>query len=112
MLINVLIFRPFDDKKLWPVLMNNYISKNLPRLSQNKRRPAECSGIQMAYAEEMAKKHNNGILRTEDIEFVFSNCVLDGEGNVKENPVHQIVDIGTGMKIDPPAVDLTSCLNI
>ena len=68
--------------------MDNYIARNLPRLSQNKRRPAECAGIQIHYAEEMARLHNNGLIREQDIEFVFQNHVLSADGTVTVSYTH------------------------
>ena len=53
------------------------------------RRPALNLGLQYKYIEE--KKKTNGRVVQEDIECVYSDMILDGDGKVKQEPIHIFV---------------------
>ena len=55
------------------------------------QRPARNIAIQYCYLEEMSFE-NDGRIRLEDLEVVYRNIVYNGLGEVKDRPIHTIVE--------------------
>ena len=66
-------------------------------------RPALNIGIQFAFLEE--KKKEKGFWTQEDYEEVFPQCVIGGDGKVKDNPVHIFVPEIMSSTMDQMSMD-------
>ena len=80
--------RPIDNS-LWI----EFVPKLLfdARSSIRHQRPAKNIGLQFDYLLEQSFKHR-GVLQLKDVEVVYPEVVYDGYGNVKEEPIHCIIE--------------------
>ena len=79
--------KPFEEK-LWSEMMDRYLFENtdIPIM-----RPAENVGLQVKYLIERSFDHDD-TLAFEDIECVYKNVTFNGLGEIKENPIHTIIE--------------------
>ena len=61
------------------------------RASIRHQRPAKNIGLQFDYLLERSFEHR-GILQLKDVEVVYPDVVYDGYGQVKDDPVHCIIN--------------------
>ena len=79
--------KPFDEK-LWSEMIDRYLFEhpNIPT-----KRPAENVGLQVRYLIDGAYNHDDCIA-LEDIECVYKEVTYNGLGEIKEHPVHTIIE--------------------
>ena len=73
-------------------------------------RPALNIGTQYAYLEE--RKKERGFWSKEDYEDVFPQCVIGGDGKVKDDPIHMYVPEIMHSTMDATSINSFTCSGI
>ena len=84
----VLVLQKPIENSLWTEFVPKLLLESSDEIYY--QRPALNTGLNCSYLEEKAFEHG-GVIQLSDVEVVYTDVVYDGEGNVKEKPIHIIV---------------------